>query len=77
MDFTQSAHHDTGRSHLHRSSPSNLADFTRFDVARSGEVEIPAFGLDPEEFVGVEASIREERDSWSWFFTPISPRLMA
>ena len=38
-------------------------------MARSGEVEIPAFGLDPEEFVGVEASIREERDSWSWFFT--------
>ena len=47
----------------------NLADFTRFDVARSGEVEIPAFGLDPEEFAGVEASIREERDSWSWLFT--------
>ena len=47
----------------------NLADFTRFDVARSGEVEIPAFGLDPEEFLGVEASIREQRDSWSWLFT--------
>ena len=47
----------------------NLADFTRFDVARSDEVEVPAFGLDPEEFVGVEASIREQRDSWSWLFT--------
>ena len=47
----------------------NLADFTRFDVARSDEVEVPAFGLDPEDFVGVEASIREQRDSWSWLFT--------
>ena len=47
----------------------NLADFTRFDVARSGEVEVPAFGLDPEQFIGVEASIREERESWSWLFT--------
>ena len=47
----------------------NLSDFTRFDVARSGEVEVPAFGLNPEEFFGVEASIREQRDSWSWLFT--------
>ena len=47
----------------------NLADFTRFDVARSGEVEVPAFDLDPEEFLGVEASIREQNDSWSWLFT--------
>ena len=47
----------------------NLADFTRFDVARSGEVEVPAFDLHPEEFMAVEASIREERKSWSWLFT--------
>ena len=47
----------------------NLADFTRFDVARSGEVEIPAFGLKPEEFVGVEGSFREDRGSWSWLVT--------
>ncbi len=33
----------------------NLADLTRFDVARSGEVETPAPDLDPEDFVSFEA----------------------
>ncbi len=47
----------------------NLADFTRFDVARSGEVEIPAFGLKPEEFVGVEGSFHEERGPLSCLVT--------
>lgn len=32
----------------------NLSDLTRFDVARSGEVETPAPDLDPEEFVSFE-----------------------
>ena len=32
----------------------NLSDLTRFDVARSGEVETPAPGLDPEDFVTFE-----------------------
>ena len=33
----------------------NLSDLTRFDVARSGEVETPAPDLDPENFVSFEA----------------------
>lgn len=32
----------------------NLADLTRFDAARSGEVETPSPGLDPEEFIAFE-----------------------
>jgi hemoglobin/transferrin/lactoferrin receptor protein len=32
----------------------NLSDLTRFDVARSGELEVPATHLDPEEFVSLE-----------------------
>jgi hemoglobin/transferrin/lactoferrin receptor protein len=29
----------------------NISDLTRFDIARSGEQEIPSFDLDPEQFV--------------------------
>ena len=32
----------------------NLSDLTRFDAARSNELEIPAPGLDPEQFLGFE-----------------------
>ena len=36
----------------------NLSDLTRFDISRSGEVEIPAPGLKPEEFTSLELGTR-------------------
>ncbi len=35
----------------------NLSDLTRFDAARSNEIEVPATGLDPEYFLGLEAGV--------------------
>ncbi len=40
----------------------NLSDLTRFDAARSGEAEIPAAGLDPEEFLTLELGSRIDLD---------------
>jgi hemoglobin/transferrin/lactoferrin receptor protein len=40
----------------------NLSDLTRFDVARSGEVEIPAPELDPEEFLSLEVGTKLRLD---------------
>ncbi|MGQ0613090.1 MAG: TonB-dependent receptor [Planctomycetaceae bacterium] len=36
----------------------NLSDLTRFDTARSNEVEIPAPGLDPEHYTGFELGVK-------------------
>ncbi len=36
----------------------NLSDLTRFDVALSGDLEIPSTGLDPERFVTFELGAR-------------------
>ncbi len=36
----------------------NLSDLTRLDIARSGELEIAAPGLDPERFATVELGLR-------------------
>ena len=36
----------------------NLSDLTRFDVSRSGEIEIPAPELEPEEFTSLELGTR-------------------
>lgn len=36
----------------------NLSDLTRFDISRSGEVEIPAPDLEPEEFTSLELGTR-------------------
>ncbi len=43
----------------------NLSDLTRFDSARSNEIETPAFGLDPENFISFEGGIKAEYDNWS------------
>ena len=37
----------------------NLSDLTRLDTARSGEIETPVADLDPEQFVSVDAGVRE------------------
>lgn len=36
----------------------NLSDLTRFDIARSNEIEIPAFDLDPERYVTYELGFK-------------------
>ena len=36
----------------------NLSDLTRFDISRSGEVEVPAPGLEPEEYTSLELGTR-------------------
>jgi len=38
----------------------NLSDLTRFDIALSGEQEIPAFGLQPESFLSPETGVKTE-----------------
>jgi len=38
----------------------NLSDLTRFDIARSSELEIPSPGLDPERFLTFELGARSQ-----------------
>ncbi len=53
----------------------NLSDVSRFDVARSDELEIPAPGLDPERFINSEAGVRWSSEkvtaSVAYFYTHI------
>lgn len=53
----------------------NLSDLSRLDLARSGEIETPSPGLDPEKFTSFEIGVRREEDrtraSASWFHTDI------
>ncbi len=43
----------------------NLSDLTRFDSARSNEIETPALGLDPENFLSFEVGLKTEYNNWS------------
>ena len=43
----------------------NLSDLTRFDAARSNELEIPSPGLAPEQFVSYEAGLKYSDERWS------------
>ena len=43
----------------------NLSDLTRFDIARSNEIETPATTLRPERFVTVELGIKRADSHWS------------
>jgi hemoglobin/transferrin/lactoferrin receptor protein len=51
----------------------NLSDLTRLDIARSGELETAAPGLDPEDFVAVEVGLKTQYDQFqgeiAWFYT--------
>lgn len=38
----------------------NLSDLSRFDIARSGEQEVPSPGLEPERFVSLETGARAQ-----------------
>ena len=42
----------------------NLSDLTRFDVSRSGEFEVPAPGLEPEEYTSLELGTRFFQDNF-------------
>lgn len=58
----------------------SLTDLTSFDVARSGEQEIPVTDLDEERFVGYEvgAKVRTSRFSAqaAWFYTDIQDQIL-
>ncbi len=42
----------------------NLSDLTRFDVARSGEVETPAPDLEPEKYLTFEGGTKLRSEEW-------------
>lgn len=58
----------------------NLSDLSRFDIARSGELEIPAPGLEPEEFVACEVGIKSRTDRFvaqaSCYYTAIDKMIV-
>lgn len=58
----------------------NLSDLSRFDIARSGEQEIPSAGLDPEKYLLSEAGIRWNSEklslSLAYFYTDISDMIV-
>ena len=43
----------------------NLSDLTRFDSARTNEIETPAIGLDPERFLTYEFGAKFSSANWS------------
>jgi hemoglobin/transferrin/lactoferrin receptor protein len=42
----------------------NLSDLTRFDIARSGELETAALDLKPERFLSVETGVKTVQKNW-------------
>lgn len=57
----------------------SLADLTLFDTARSGETEVPAPGLDAENYVGYEIGTKWRADRWqvraAWYYTDIEDQI--
>ncbi|MCB1205823.1 MAG: TonB-dependent receptor [Verrucomicrobiae bacterium] len=53
----------------------NLSDLSRLDLARSGEIETPSPGLDPEKFTSMEIGVRRDledtRLSLAYYHTDI------
>lgn len=58
----------------------NLSDLTRFDIARSGELEVPALDLEPEEFISLEGGLKLRYEPFtfraSYFFTDIDQMII-
>ncbi|MBL8753517.1 MAG: TonB-dependent receptor [Planctomycetes bacterium] len=58
----------------------SLSDLTAFDVARSGEQEVPTPGLDEEEYVGYELGTKVRSDRFSgqlaYFYTDIADQIL-
>jgi hemoglobin/transferrin/lactoferrin receptor protein len=53
----------------------NLSDLTRLDIARSGELETAAPGLDPEEYLNFEIGARTRHDRHSASLTYFHTRI--
>ncbi len=53
----------------------NLSDLSRLDIARSGELELPSPGLEPEEFINFELGLKANTErftgSFGYFYTLI------
>ncbi len=58
----------------------NLSDLSRLDIARSGELEIPTTGLNPEQFVNFELGLKADTEKWSaniaYFYTLIDDMII-
>ena len=58
----------------------NLSDLTRFDTARSSEIETPTTGLDPERFLAYEIGARTAQENFSaqasYHYTDISDMII-
>ncbi len=58
----------------------NLSDLSRLDIARSGELEIAAPGLDPEEYISYELGFKGAFKNWgfqaAYFYTDISDMIV-
>jgi hemoglobin/transferrin/lactoferrin receptor protein len=58
----------------------NLSDLTRFDTARTSEIETPSPDLDPERFVAYETGVKAATDrlnaQLAYFYTDISDMIV-
>lgn len=58
----------------------NLSDLTRFDIARSGELETPAPNLRPEDFIAYEFGVKTQYENFSsqiaYFYTDIEDMIV-
>lgn len=58
----------------------NLSDLSRLDIARSGELEVPSPGLDPEKFVNFEIGLKADTEHFSgslgYFYTLIDDMII-
>ncbi len=58
----------------------NLSDLTRFDTARSNEIETPVSELDPERFLSYEAGIKSRFETFSssltYYYTRIEDMIV-
>ncbi|MFY9345834.1 MAG: TonB-dependent receptor [Planctomycetota bacterium] len=57
----------------------SLSDLSQFDTARSGETEVPAPGLDTEQYLGYEVGTKVRATSWTaqaaWYYTDIDDQI--
>jgi hemoglobin/transferrin/lactoferrin receptor protein len=58
----------------------NLSDLSRLDIARSGELEVPSTGLDPEQYVNFEIGLKADTEHFSgnlgYFYTLIDDMII-
>lgn len=58
----------------------NLSDLTRFDIARTNEIETPQPNLDAEQFLSYEAGVKTQGDWWAataaYYYTVIDDAII-